>query len=264
MKSEKNILDTYELRQPGAQNILDIFEGEWSSKLPEELLLHTRPGTAPLFEDARIEWLDQISGGLKGLSVLELGPLEAGHSYLLQKMGAASILSIEANTRAFLKCLCIKEIFKLDRVNFLLGDFVKYLEQDHRTFDLVMASGVLYHMEDPAYLLKLISNVTQRIFIWTHYYDADIIMGNWNLAGKFEKIKTAQIDDLTYSYSVQSYKKALKWNGFCGGPLPFSRWLTRESILNILNKLGFKNIEIRFEQTNHPNGPAFGLYASKS
>lgn len=87
------------------------------------------------------------------LTVLELGPLEAGHTYMLEKMGARSIVAVEANSRAYLKCLIVKELFELKRAKFLLGDFVAYLKNNTRHFDLCLASGVLYHMQNPAELL---------------------------------------------------------------------------------------------------------------
>ena len=52
------------------------------------------------------QWLDII--GVDGRRVLELGPLEGGHSYMLQRAGAARVLAIEANTRAFLKFYAIR------------------------------------------------------------------------------------------------------------------------------------------------------------
>ena len=78
-----------------------------------------------------------------GRTVLELGPLEAGHSYLLERLGAAEIVGIEANTRAYLRCLVVKEILGLGRARFLCGEFVSYLRTSDRRFDLAVASGVL-------------------------------------------------------------------------------------------------------------------------
>ena len=162
------ILDTYVLSEPDDQNILDIFKGEWSSKLPDQINLNTQPGTVRLFEDDRVSWAEKILGSFSGWKILELGPLEGGHSYMFQNRNANSIVAIEANTRAFLKCLCIKEILDLDRVKFKLGDFIQFLETDDTNYDMVFASGVLYHMEEPLKLLKLISRASDRAFIWTH------------------------------------------------------------------------------------------------
>ena len=50
---------------------------------------------------------------------------------------------------------------------------------------------------------------------------------------------------------------------FCGGPLPTSIWLTRESIISYLKFIGFTDIKISFESTDHPNGPSFNLCATR-
>ncbi len=147
-------------------------------------------------------------------------------------------MAIEANSRAFLKCLCIKEIFKLDRAEFKLGDFVSFLRSEKSKYDLVFASGVLYHMENPVDLLKLMSKVSDRIFLWTHYYDEKILSQNQSLSHKFLPVQKENFEGIALEYSIQSYKNALEWSGFCGGPKTISKWLTRDSILKLLRYLG--------------------------
>jgi hypothetical protein len=123
-----NVLDGYVQGSPSDQKALDIFKGEWSSQLPgacKEL----KAGTVPLFEDARMVWAAEQLGGFSGQRVIELGPLEAGHTYMLESLGAESILAVEANKRAFLKCLIVKEILRLNRSRFVLGDFVSSFER---------------------------------------------------------------------------------------------------------------------------------------
>jgi hypothetical protein len=257
------ILDKYVTSEPSNQNVLDIFKGEWSSRLPEHFGLLTKPGTAGLFEDHRVIWAEQTLGNFSSWEILELGPLEGGHSYMLQNRKAKMVTSIEANTRAFLKCLCIKNILNLDRVEFKLGDFMSYLEKDNLKYDMVFASGVLYHMEEPIKLIKLISRVTERLFIWTHYYDREVILKRKDLSHKFSPVITSEYDGVTYEYSTQSYKDALGWSGFCGGFKTVSKWLTRDSIIKALTYFGFSDLKINFEQMDHPNGPAFAVCAIK-
>ncbi len=266
------ILDNYVLNEPNKQNVLDIFKGEWSSQLPENFGLSTEPGTAGLFEDSRIVWAEEVFGGFRNSKILELGPLEGGHSYMLQNLGAEKIISIEANTRAFLKCLCVKEIFKLNRVEFMLGDFMSFLRKEasnneytqlDKTYDIVFASGVLYHMEKPIELLDLISRVSDKIFIWTQYYDERIILGKEDLAVKFSPANSFEHQGASYQYATQSYNEALGWAGFCGGPKQVSKWLTRDSIIKALNQFGFTEIQIGFDDPEHPNGPSFAICAAK-
>ena len=262
--STMNILDAYTIQAPSSQNILDIFADEWSSRLPADSKLVTAPGHAALFEDARIDWAVATLGGLTGKTCLELGPLEAGHSYMMQKMGASKITAIEANSRAFLKCLCIKEIFGLDKVEFKHGDFRVFFEENNECYDTLIASGVLYHMLDPLQLIKLMSQVSNQLFIWTHYYDAAVINARPDLRPKFRTLQNVEKDGAHYQWIEQSYDGALSWNGFCGGSAPTSRWLTRESIINYLNACGYDRIDIAFEAQDHPNGPSFAVCAQRA
>jgi len=258
-----NILDTYVKKVPSDQNLLDIFKGEWSSQMPTDSGLVSEPGSAGLFNDIRITWADKTLGGFLGKKLLELGPLEGGHTYMLDRIGVKEIVSVEANTRAFLKCLIVKEIFKLKNSRFLLGDFVEYLEQSKDQYDAIIASGVLYHMSNPLRLLELISKHTDKVMLWTHYYDEAVIRINPALSAKFGKMETSQQRGVVIECAIQSYNEALNWNGFCGGSAPTSVWLTRNTLLEYLKALGFTHLNIANDDINHPNGPAFTVCAAK-
>lgn len=253
--------EKFETRSPSVQNVADLFDGEWSAALPAESGVEVRAGRVPLFDDVRIAWAEQELGGFADRRVLELGPLEAGHTYMLHQRGAREVVAIEANRRAFLKCLCVKELYNLSRAHFLLGDFVKYLAEKKPKFDVAIASGVLYHMMEPIRLLDLLSQSADRLFIWTHYYDASRIADK--LAYKFGEPYAVQHDGRSYEAVDYGYKEALDWAGFTGGMEPGSRWLTRDSIVGFLRDAGYKNIKIRFDQPDHVNGPAFALCAAR-
>jgi len=258
-----NILDAYVPSEPSDQNILDIFAGEWSSSMPRQTGLTTTPGSAQLFEDGRIQWAKEVFGGFEGQSILELGPLEGGHSYMLQSMGAAKVVAIEANRRAFLKCLCVKEVLGLERVHFKLGDFVAYLKNPNNdNYDVVLASGILYHMQQPIEVLDLIASLTNKIFLWTHYYDEEQVRSNKEVQQRFGAKQTRKFDDFQYTSIEYQYGAALGWQGFCGGPKTTSQWLTRDTITGFLKKLGY-NLQINFDHKNHPNGPALAICALK-
>ena len=259
-----DILDAYTAKTPSPQNILDIFPGEWSSRLPAGSKLVTAPGQAALFEDARIDWAADILGGFAGKNCLELGPLEGGHSYMMQKLGVKEVVAIESNSRAFLKCLCIKEIFDLNAVKFRYGDFRSFFNENSARFEIVVASGVLYHMLDPLQLIKQMSQVSDKLFIWTHYYDAAIIKARPDLRSKFRALQDVEKDGVRYQWAEQAYDSALSWRGFCGGSAPTSRWLTRESILGYLKANGYNRIDISFEAQDHQNGPSFALCAQRT
>jgi hypothetical protein len=263
MTKPSPILDEYVRTAPDPQNALDIFHGEWSSRLPGELG-RCVAGADNLFEDARIGWAAEQLGGLSGKTVLELGPLEGAHTYQVERLGAASITAIEANTRAYLRCLIVKELLNLQRARFECGDFVEYLRSRPPQVDVVIASGVLYHVPNPVEVLGLIAAITDRVFIWTHYYDAEVIAANSALAHKFTGSVAEAYQGFAHTLYRQEYGDTLDQDGFCGGSRPFSHWLSRADLLGALKHFGFNDIRLSFEAPQHFHGPAFALAALRT
>lgn len=259
------ILDFYIKSAPSIDNAMNIFKGEWASKLPDEFSSQYVAGINPLFEDARVIWAVEQLGGVLDKTILELGPLEAGHTYMMEKLGASAITAIESNTRAYLKCLIIKELLALKKARFLCGDFVEYLKTDPGKFDICIASGVLYHMTNPVELIYLLSRSSNQIYMWTHYYDDEIIQSNSVLNHKFRSNTEAEYQGFKHILYRQEYENALNYSGFCGGSNSFSNWLSRHHLLSCLEYFGFGNISINpgFEIPHHSNGPCICLVAKK-
>jgi hypothetical protein len=258
-----DILDAYVKNAPSSQNVIDIFKGEWSSKMPSHSNLTSIPGPAALFEDGRILWVDGKIGGFWGKDILELGPLEGAHSYMMQKLGARSIVAIEANTRAYMKCLCVKEVFHLDKVQFRLGDFVSYFDQNSDRFDAVIASGILYHQADPISLLAKIATTSDSLFVWTHYYDREIIEGSLQWKPYFDFPQLIEVGVFQGLGARRNYNDALNWQGFAGGSSQSALWLSKPTILAILKDVGFDRVEVTLDHPDHPHGPAFAFLAQR-
>ncbi|WP_179228431.1 class I SAM-dependent methyltransferase [Leptolyngbya ohadii] len=256
------ILDQYTASGPNLQNTIDLFKGEWSSKFPDRYGIEA--GAAPLFEDARIQWAAEQFGGFEGKTVLELGPLEAGHTYMMEQFGASSITAVEANSRSFLKCLIVKEVLDLKRSHFVYSDCIEFLKSSSAQYDICIASGILYHMVNPAELIARASQVSQKLFVWTHYYDPAVITGEPRFAVKFPSTEEREYDGFRHTLHRYEYQAALGWSGFCGGSAPHSNWMSREDILNCCKHFGFSEIHINFDHQDHPNGPCFAFVAIKN
>jgi hypothetical protein len=257
-----NIHDEYETRAPSQQNAIDIFAGEWASALPSDLGLNA--GAAALFDYGTVQWAVEQLGSIRGFRILELGPLEGGHSYCLANAGAASILAIEANKRAYLKCLIAKEITG-SNANFILGDFNKYLDCTTETFDLVFATGVLYHMVDPVELLVKASRLSSKIFMWTHYFDAEVFANNSIMGAYFDGTTTTKIlNGSQYTYHRRNYKEALGNLNYSGGVDTYSNWMERDDIIKCLHNLKFSDIRVTGETLGHVHGPCMTLLAQKT
>jgi hypothetical protein len=253
--------DDYETRPPSPQHALDLFGGEWSSSLPpghDGLVA----GTTPLYADRWLHWGLGRLGGVQGKRVLELGPLEGAHSWFLISQGAASVTAIEANRRAYLKCLVMKEILGTERVRVLLGDCSGYLaEAPNPRYDLAVASGVLYHMTDPVTLLARLARAADRLYLLTHYYDQQVIDARPQLAARFRGSESRELEGFRHRLHIHSYQAARFHPAFCGGPAAVSRWLSRDDLLGALRHAGFTDIEIGLDDPAHQNGPVLVLVA---
>lgn len=255
-----SILDSYVKAAPTPQNAVDIFKGEWSSILPPDCGADSG-GRALHYDDARLTWfLDQI-GGASGKDILELGPLEGGHSWMCEQAGARSITAVEANTRAYLKCLIAAQITGLQRTRTLLGDFVDYLKEEQRVWDIGLACGVLYHMRQPAELIDLLSRRCRDVFVWTHYHDPERARTDDNLRRTMGETEVQEHAGFRSETVRKIYGDALGWQGFCGGPAEFARWLSRDDLLRAFDHFGFDVLAFAFDQPDHPHGPALAFRA---
>jgi len=259
-----NVLELYVAKAPSPQNAIDIFAGEWASKFPDALGVTS--GWSALFESDMVRWGVELLGGVEGQRVLELGPLEGAHTYILDRMGASQVVAVEANNRAYLKCLVTKELLDMPSAKFLCGDAIRYLEgviaRGEATFDLCLASGILYHLLDPVAGLDLITRASDRLLLWTMYYDEEKIASQPELAVKFVDPVPSTYKGFAHRLYRQEYNQALEFRGFCGGSAPTSAWMTRADILGALDHFGLDVVGISFEGET-TNGPCFAVAARR-
>ena len=261
--------EVYCRQSPSSQTMADIFKGEWFSAFPAQYGIEA--GTINHFDfsvDPRVQWTDQtLFSGLKGLRVLELGPYEAYNTWQLEQLGATDVIAIENNKISFLKCLVVKEITGL-KASFLHGDFIPYLDHcvaANERFDILWASGVLYHQTRPLDLLEAISKVTTKVFIHTHYYDEQMIAANPELKSYFNPRKNEfhERDGFKVELFYKSYKGSNRGAMFSGGAQDYSFWLKKEDIFAFLKRLGFSKITIEVDTPDHSNGPGICFLAEK-
>lgn len=261
--AQPEIRSEYSVLAPGPDAALSLFDGSWSSRLPGR----DGPGRAELFADPRIDWLAEQVGDLNGARVLELGPLEAGHTWMLEQRGAR-VTAVEANHSAFLRCLTVKNLLGMSS-EFVLGDFARSLPSGG-PWDLAVASGVLYHMVEPERLVADLAGASDRVFLWTHYFLDDPAAWHPDAASRIgTKWRTGeQIDRRCNGVDIRLvpmlYEEALGWSGFCGGPERHSLWMRRGDLLDLLRSFGFDDIRTAFDRPDSPNGPSFAVFAARS
>jgi hypothetical protein len=261
--------EVYCRQTPSNQTIVDIFKGEWFSSFPDQY--NVEAGTINHFDfstDPRVQWANQVmNGAIKNACILELGPYEAYNTWQLEQLGAKEVTAVENNKISYLKCLVVKEITGLN-ARFLHGDFIPYLEhcaKSKESFDMVWASGVLYHQTEPLKLLELISKVTSKVFIHTHYYDEKIITTNPYLEVYFYPKKNGVKESSGFEALLhyKSYRGSNKGAMFSGGPNDHCDWLKKEDIFAFFKHLGFTKITIEVDSPDHINGPGICFLAEK-
>jgi hypothetical protein len=238
---------------PCHQNAIDLFkENGWVCRLPVEGI---QSGDTPLFDaiDRRPQMVVDICGNIERFKILELGPLESGHTFQLERLGARSILGIEASPEFYLKSLVTKEILGL-KAHYLLGDFNRYLEETEERYDLVFASGVLYHMVDPINTLYLISRVTPRVFIWSHYIPESVTPEG----------PPVERHGFSCHYFEVFYRTEDSPGRRLSGVQTSCNRLYQKDIVAALQHFGFDKVTITDDAVGHVNGPAVSLVAEKS
>ncbi|WJH39070.1 class I SAM-dependent methyltransferase [Aliirhizobium terrae] len=246
---------------PTPQNAIDTLTG-WNSAFPPSA--QVLAGTHPLYADGRIVWALERSGSIVDKRILEIGPLEGMHTYMLNQQNPLLIDAIEANKQCFLRCLVSKEILHIDRARFHLGDALKWLETTESRYDLGVASGVLYHMADPGLFLKNLSARCDKIYLWTHYF-SDTAMPHTDVRRQAFSGSTTDrvIDGIPVTYHERRYFNANETKAFCGGMKDRHYWMNKEDILRLLSALGFTDIEVAHDTPDHPGGPCFSVFASR-
>ncbi len=260
-----NILDRIADVAPSPQTLVDIFEGEWFSRLPAP---HdtVSAGAMNLFDDDRLTWFFDTIGQerVRDSMALDLGPLEGGHSYMLEQYGAAEVVSVEANTRAFLKCLIVKELLGMSRVRFLCGNCVEYLRHGDTMFDVCIASGILYHLRNPAELIALLSKRCRGyVYFWTNYYDETIMTANPNFPHRFAGSSTADYQGFAHTLYRQEYRETLNTKTFIGGVASTSNWMSKDDILRCLEHFNFDVLRID-DKPDGPLSPCISIAAKRT
>lgn len=106
------------------------------------------------------------------VSIVDVGCLEGGYTFGFARAGYQT-LGLEVRRVNYAKCQWIRERAGLENVAFVLDD-ARNLDR-HGEFDVVFCSGLLYHLDDPAGFLRMVSDCTRRVLILnTHYSTPDM------------------------------------------------------------------------------------------
>lgn len=161
---------------------------------------------------------DAIRQHVQGKRVLDLFSANGGFSFLAAQFGATEVVGVEYADDRVASSSLIAEVTGLsDRVRFICGDVFKLNEYFSEPFDTVLCLGGLYHVPDPALLLKGIREVTGETLV-LHTAMTLNLPGNW---AKFHyrpaataKEPLAQGGYGAWSFTPECIRQLLRHGGF--------------------------------------------------
>jgi hypothetical protein len=183
-------------------------------------------------------------GGLEGLEIADLGCLEGGFTWSLAQQGA-NVLGIEVRQQNFDKLQLIQEHFEELTLKFIKDDVKNFNYQAYGIFDVVLALGILYHLDNPVQWLNQISHTVKDILILDSHYapdnDADLALLRPALQlGELQRFETngKLFEGRWYiEFPEDLDPEGQLWASYSNHK---SFWLTKESMIMALRQAGFK------------------------
>lgn len=106
----------------------------------------------------------RFGADLSKLRVADLGCLEGGFAVALALEGAA-VVALEARPANLAKAELVREWFGLESLTLIEADVKDFHEDRFGSFDVVLALGILYHLDRPAAWLRQIAAATSTMLI---------------------------------------------------------------------------------------------------
>ena len=226
--------------------------GEWTAhniKLAEGIYTLQNVAGLNAGVDRIIQIVEDLSNKVMSeLRVADLGCLEGGYAVELARMGA-DVVGIEGKTYNYEKAVFAKRVLALNKLNFYLDDVRNFNVERYGTFDVILCLGLLYHLNSPD-LFVVLENITracsQFLIIDTHI--------------SIKPIKKFKYKNMFYygrnyiefdKHTTQEQKDEKLWAALDNNS---SVWLTKFSLINYLNFLGFSSVYECYipSETNRP------------
>lgn len=189
----------------------------------------------------------------KSKSVLEVGPLEAGNTIILERLGAARITSIEGRRENYLKCCVVKNLFQLNKSTFHFDDAMNAGVEKYGPHDVAFVAGLLYHLERPDIFLSNVGRMTETLVLSTHFAD------------ELSPEPDATLKTVEYHGNTYRGKRFGEGRWTEAGLTSWSLWPFREDLIAMIKDAGFSRISVIHESTDGgTNYKLIHLVAKKS
>ena len=181
-------------------------------------------------------------------TVLELGAHEGIHTVQLAAV-AKHVVAVEVRPKNVVAALTRLFVHDVSNARVVLKD-VRELDERFGRFDVLFHVGVLYHLSDPVRHLFAVAPLAAHLLLDTHY-------GEPPDEGDHE-----ELDYGGRRYGAYRIREG-GWGDAFSGVEEMSRWLDRDSLLELVRDVGFSEVEVLDDRAER-NGARITLIASKS
>ncbi len=168
--------------------------------------------------------------------VLDLGCLDGMFSIEFALQGA-TVLGVEVREANYAKAVFAKEALGLEKLHFELGDVRAVSRERHGEFDVILCSGILYHLPAPD-VFRLIETM------YAMATDALIVDTRISLKASESVVHGAHTywgETYREHHSSESREQRLK-KLWASADNEVSFWLSRPSLVNCLGDAGFSSV----------------------
>ena len=176
---------------------------------------------------------DHFGGTFAGLRIADLGTLEAAYAVEFARRGAR-VVALELRDRNLAKSCFARDVLGLDTLEFVKDDVRNFTVEKYGTFDVVLASGILYHLDVPD-VFTFVENVARAC---TKLAIIDTHIG-------IEPDESFEYKGKTYSgwhfieYGSKPTPEEVEQKNWLSVGNVKSFWLTRPSLFNLMHDVGF-------------------------
>ncbi len=236
-------------RQQIRERLTQLVEayGEWTFDIPLPHGVWTRGNEGE--PHTRLRRLFQIACDLStkplnSCRVLDLGCLDGQFSIEFALAGA-EVIGIEIREANIQKALFAKEVLQLSNLEFLQQDVRNISCQEYGKFDVILCSGILYHLNTPdvfTVIERMYEMLERLLIVDTHISLRPL--GTVTYRGQ------AYVGEHFREYSDEDAEVAKRTNLWASWGNSKSFLFTRPSLVNFLAQVGFSSI---YECFNPPH-----------
>lgn len=221
--------------------------------------IETTVAGVPPRDDIRSQLvIDACGGSLDGRTVVDLGCLEGGFTLAFARAGAAHALGIEARERSVQRCELARTLLGVDNATFVNADIKDELGH-HDPFDVVFATGILYHVADPAGFLKTMRSACAHVaLVDTHIARADEATHDCSPMVERESHGVTYRGRMFPEYPPDvsdDAKEAMAWAAYSDAD---AFWPLEEDLVQMMHDAGFARVE-KVDVAGDGNLPRWGV-----